>query len=317
MVKEASCETGIADPTGAVSGGHLVITGPVVDIVAISREVASDYASSFDWTAKRLPSQRYSGQSSDLGMMHTYHDFYNTDPDPDSGSGQSCVEECFWKAEVDFETDEQASLSELGRKTISTTALTKQPPGLPRPGPSAMPQTILSREVVQGSITKSNELLRVDDVLKRLSLSFNDSRGASTPPTELDFGATDLNHPQASNAAVIQTDKKRLQQRLLRHKLLDRPVMGETSKFGAFTFGFHADTIISNLHLEELICLLIASTGDAPRALILRKAKCHDSKIALYERVGLIDRIIFGSAVRSNGWMPLFQDAGIRTVTII
>jgi len=299
VVKEASCETGIADPTGAVSGGHLVITGPVVDIVAISREVASDYASSFDWTAKRLPSQRYSGQSSDLGMMHTYHDFYNTDPDPDSGS------------------DEQASLSELGRKTISTTALTKQPPGLPRPGPSAMPQTILSREVVQGSITKSNELLRVDDVLKRLSLSFNDSRGASTPPTELDFGATDLNHPQASNAAVIQTDKKRLQQRLLRHKLLDRPVMGETSKFGAFTFGFHADTIISNLHLEELICLLIASTGDAPRALILRKAKCHDSKIALYERVGLIDRIIFGSAVRSNGWMPLFQDAGIRTVTII
>lgn len=199
----------------------------------------------------------------------------------------------------------------------STNLLKKQTRGHLRPGPSAVPRTVLSRELAQGSITKSNALLRVDDVLKQLSLSSKD-RGTSTPPAELFFGTTDLNHhPQPSNAAVIQNDKQRLQQKLLRHKLLERPVVGETSKFGAFTFGFHADTIISNLHLEELICLLIASTGDAPRALIMRKVKCHDSKDTLYERVGLIDRIIFGSAVRSNGWMPLFQDAGTRTVTII
>ena len=87
MIKEASCETGIADPTGAVSSGHLVITGPVVDIVAISREVANDYASPFDWTAKRLPAQKESGQSSGLGTMHTYHDFHNLDPDPESDPG--------------------------------------------------------------------------------------------------------------------------------------------------------------------------------------------------------------------------------------
>lgn len=36
-----------------------------------------------------------------------------------------------------------------------------------------------------------------------------------------------------------------------------------------------------------------------------------------YERVGLIDRVIFGSSVRSNGWMFLFDDAQTRMVTIL
>ncbi|CZS98638.1 uncharacterized protein RAG0_07280 [Rhynchosporium agropyri] len=86
--------------------------------------------------------------------------------------------------------------------------------------------------------------------------------------------------------------------------------------------GFHADTIIPNLHLEALICVLIAETAGAPRALVLRKAKAGNPKghlqgEVLYERVGLIDRIILGSSVRSSGWMGMFEHATIQTISII
>jgi Heterokaryon incompatibility protein (HET) len=82
-----------------------------------------------------------------------------------------------------------------------------------------------------------------------------------------------------------------------------------------FTFSFHADTVLSSPN--ELSCLLIGEipTSRAPRALVLQKTPsgCDD----VYERVGLIDRVIFGSSVRSNNWMFLFDHAPTRTVTII
>jgi len=66
------------------------------------------------------------------------------------------------------------------------------------------------------------------------------------------------------------------------------------------TLSFHADTLLS--HPEELYCLLIGEipSSQAPRALVLRKRLITlDSKEMLYERVGLIDRVIFGPRVRA------------------
>ncbi|KAL2073379.1 hypothetical protein VTL71DRAFT_10703 [Oculimacula yallundae] len=98
--------------------------------------------------------------------------------------------------------------------------------------------------------------------------------------------------------------------------------LSQNSAMTKSTFGFHADTIIPDLHREDLICILIAKIVAAPRALVLRKATSKYpetllQKPILYERVGLIDRIILGSGVRSSGWWNIFRDAPVRTVTII
>jgi hypothetical protein len=79
---------------------------------------------------------------------------------------------------------------------------------------------------------------------------------------------------------------------------------------------FHADTLLSRP--GELHCLLIGEipTSQAPRALVLRKLPSNGKEV-LYERVGLIDRIIFGLSVRSSNWMPLFEHAPIKTITIV
>ncbi|PVH84608.1 HET-domain-containing protein [Cadophora sp. DSE1049] len=88
IVKEASCETGVADPTGAVSGGCLTITGPTVDIVAIARELANEYESPFDWTAKRLPAKKDSGRWRDIETTFSSNlDLYSPEPDPASALG--------------------------------------------------------------------------------------------------------------------------------------------------------------------------------------------------------------------------------------
>lgn len=79
-----------------------------------------------------------------------------------------------------------------------------------------------------------------------------------------------------------------------------------------FTLGFHADTPLSSP--GELACLLIGEipSSRAPRALVLKMLSPGQ-----YERVGLIDRVIFGSSVRSNDWMPLFDNAPTRTITMV
>lgn len=84
-----------------------------------------------------------------------------------------------------------------------------------------------------------------------------------------------------------------------------------------FTFGFHADTILSQ-HPKDLICLLVAEIpgSKAVRALVLQKVPTA-TETTLYERVGLIDRVILGSSIRSNNWMFLFENAETRTITII
>ena len=84
------------------------------------------------------------------------------------------------------------------------------------------------------------------------------------------------------------------------------------------TLSFHADTILS--HPKELYCLLIGEipSSQAPRALVLRKRPIAlESQESLYERVGLIDRVIFGSRVRSSNWTFLFEYAPLRTITIV
>ncbi|KAH8796605.1 heterokaryon incompatibility protein-domain-containing protein [Hyaloscypha finlandica] len=83
-----------------------------------------------------------------------------------------------------------------------------------------------------------------------------------------------------------------------------------------FTFRFHADTPLSDP--RELTCLLIGEipTSQAPRALVLRKL-CLGGGQVVYERVGLIDRVIFGSSVRSYNWMYLFEHAPTDTITIV
>lgn len=42
-----------------------------------------------------------------------------------------------------------------------------------------------------------------------------------------------------------------------------------------------------------------------------------DSEEVLYERVGLIDQVIFGSSIRSNDWVFLFNNAPMKTITIV
>lgn len=83
------------------------------------------------------------------------------------------------------------------------------------------------------------------------------------------------------------------------------------------TFGFHADSIISNLDKYELTCILIGETYGAPRALVLRRLDSRDTDNCFFERVGLIDGIILGSSIRSNAWESLFHDAPSTTVTIV
>jgi len=82
------------------------------------------------------------------------------------------------------------------------------------------------------------------------------------------------------------------------------------------TFGFHADIALS--HPKDLACILIGEVPayKAPRALVLRKVPGVGSD-TLYERVGLMDRIILGSSVRSTNWMFLFDNAPVGTFTIV
>lgn len=83
-----------------------------------------------------------------------------------------------------------------------------------------------------------------------------------------------------------------------------------------FTFRFHADTPLSKP--RELTCLLIGEipASQAPRALVLQKLPAGSGQV-LFERVGLIDRVIFGSSVRSYNWMFLFEHAPLETITIV
>jgi hypothetical protein len=96
----------------------------------------------------------------------------------------------------------------------------------------------------------------------------------------------------------------------------NRPANSSTWAPRGANLSFHADTLLSRP--GELHCLLIGEipTSQAPRALVLRKLPSN-SKEVLYERVGLIDRIIFGSSVRSSNWMSLFEYAPIKTITIV
>jgi hypothetical protein len=83
-----------------------------------------------------------------------------------------------------------------------------------------------------------------------------------------------------------------------------------------FIFGFTADYPLA--HCIDLACLLIGEipTSRAPRALILQKLP-FQIKGESYERVGLIDRVVFESSVRSNDWMFLFNNAATKTITIV
>jgi hypothetical protein len=83
-----------------------------------------------------------------------------------------------------------------------------------------------------------------------------------------------------------------------------------------FIFGFTTDYPLA--HCTDLACLLIGemTTSRALRTLVLQKLP-FQIEGELYERVGLIDRVVFGSSVRSNDWMFLFDNAATKTITIV
>jgi hypothetical protein len=96
--------------------------------------------------------------------------------------------------------------------------------------------------------------------------------------------------------------------------------LGRLPPVAAYTFRFHADILLDLSRSEILSCLLIAEIPNsrAPRALVLRKVSDgNDDGREVFERVGLIDRVILGTSIWSNDWMYLFEDPPHKTVTIV
>ncbi|KAG4431247.1 hypothetical protein IFR05_013269 [Cadophora sp. M221] len=307
------CESDMADPTGRVATGHLIITGQTVDIIALPRELINGYQSPFDWDA-RLPCVR-----SYLSQARF------TDPESSNSlegrvdevnPGDSDEVSIFIKPTSQHDTAlENPTTSKKPRRAHKLLGLERNPTS----------KVSLYSQPVLGTGTEIVEILQDNAKSRDLSIPTSNSillsksmasmiaecpsnevpqRKSSSIETPLDFVGMESTQPAVESHPMWQDIRRR-------HDSLD------FEDFSTFNFGFHADTVIPNLHQDKLICVLIAETVGAPRALVLRKVSGSDSDGLLYERVGLIDRIILGSGVRSNGWMGIFRDSRTRTVTII
>ncbi|KAH9223365.1 hypothetical protein DL95DRAFT_440369 [Leptodontidium sp. 2 PMI_412] len=283
----------------------------------MAREMINGYESPFDWAA-RLP--RVKSRLSQARF---------TDPEsPTSPEGH--VDEV-----TGSDTDEvpvsikPISQHDAALKIPTTTKKPRRTHKLLGVERSATPKASLYSQPVLGTETETVEILQTNNKSKEPPIPTANPTLASKPISTLmsEWPSNELQHRKSSS---IETplDFVGMENIPIRTQPVveSQPMWQDVRRphdswdfaaSGPFTFGFHADTIIPNLHQDELICILIAETVGAPRALVLRKVSTNDSDGPIYERVGLIDRIILGSGVRSNGWMGIFGGARTRTVTII
>lgn len=303
-VLAVSCTTE-GDPTGRVSAGSITISGKILNILTVSREDADGGDSPYDWSArlarprKAPPPQSSANDPDQMDSLAEHEEVNTTEDSPLAGSDDSGT-----GLDVFGDEDSPAAPYEV----MPANKLRRSfRPFIPVSCPTVQLCTVSASAHQTVHMDKSQHE-------KPEGTAHNpEVVHSSQPPTIRDalanFQATqvDSNITNTRFGDIIRNQ---------REEILRRQKTQDEFRPHEFVFGFHADTIRSDL--VGLTCLLLGEydAEGAPRALVLKQVSGEGAS-AVYERVGLIDRIILGSSVRSSGWSFLFLHAPVESVTII